>query len=251
MRIATSYLLIELVILVCRCNCIFERIVGGREVTSEEFPYQLNLRCNGRPICGAVLISEDAALTAAHCIPKRGVYSVRAGSIYVDRGGSVVYIKKALLHPSYDRMREDYDLAVLQLAQPLKLSNAIKPVRLPVSNELPLPNTKGYVSGWGSLSTFFEFLPEQLRAVQLPIMSLETCTRAYRSVTEVTKRMFCAGYRQGGPDSCQGDSGGPFVVNGTLYGLVSWGFNCGQPGYPGVYTNIAALRSYIQLNARV
>lgn len=45
-----------------------------------------------------------------------------------------------------------------------------------------------------------------------------------------------------GKDSCSGDSGSALVavVSNQLVqiGIVSWGNGCGQPGYPGVYTNL-------------
>lgn len=83
--------------------------------------------------------------------------------------------------------------------------------------------------------------------VTLPIVSREMCRRSYNYMSVITDRMICAGYiRQGGKDSCQGDSGGPLTVDDTLYGIVSWGYGCARPKYPGVYTNVAYLRSWIK-----
>jgi len=82
--------------------------------------------------------------------------------------------------------------------------------------------------------------------VSVPIVDRETCQRhMHRAVTD---RMICAGYlNRGGKDACQGDSGGPLTVDSILYGIVSWGYECADPNYPGVYTNIANLRWWIKL----
>ena len=57
--------------------------------------------------------------------------------------------------------------------------------------------------------------------------------------------MICAGVTGGGKDACQGDSGGPLVVGDKLVGIVSWGVGCAEARYPGVYSNVATLRSLL------
>ena len=58
--------------------------------------------------------------------------------------------------------------------------------------------------------------------------------------------MFCAGLLgEGGKDACQGDSGGPVLLNDEIVGATSWGIGCAYPNYPGVYTDVAMFRNWI------
>lgn len=85
-----------------------------------------------------------------------------------------------------------------------------------------------------------------LRRVTIPIVDREICNASYNPARIITERMICAGdLLHGGKDSCQGDSGGPLTADGILYGIVSWGYGCAEPNYPGVYTNVADLRFWI------
>ena len=43
----------------------------------------------------------------------------------------------------------------------------------------------------------------------------------------------------------QGDSGGPLTANNEVVGIASWVVPCGK-GYPDVYTNVYAYRSWIK-----
>lgn len=43
------------------------KIIGGDPSFIEEYPYQASLQYSSAHICGAVVISEDYVLTAAHC----------------------------------------------------------------------------------------------------------------------------------------------------------------------------------------
>lgn len=74
-------------------------------------------------------------------------------------------------------------------------------------------------------------------------MDRDECNEDYDGVIE--ESMICAGVPEGGKDSCHGDSGGPLVIDRKLVGLVSWGFGCAKPGYPGVYTNVAYFKDWV------
>ncbi len=64
------------------------------------------------------------------------------------------------------------------------------------------------------------------------------CLEAYYG-TRIDSSMMCAS--DPGQDACQGDSGGPLYdkENDLLVGVVSWGFGCASPQFPGVYARIA------------
>lgn len=71
----------------------------------------------------------------------------------------------------------------------------------------------------------------------------------FANINPITPRMFCAGDLNGLGDSCNGDSGGPLVdLNYVQYGIVSWGLDCAQPGFTGVYSDVSNLRSWITAN---
>ncbi|XP_055012221.1 complement factor I-like [Boleophthalmus pectinirostris] len=67
------------------------------------------------------------------------------------------------------------------------------------------------------------------------------------------KLFVVTGDLNGSVDSCQGDSGGPLVCEDELgvsylWGIVSWGDKCGEPGFPGVYTLVAHFYEWIRIH---
>ena len=93
------------------------------------------------------------------------------------------------------------------------------------------------------------FATDTLQWVKVPAIKNSECNSHYGG--QITDAMICAGYPgEGGKDACQGDSGGPFVCrNGTksvIAGVVSWGYGCADPDYPGVYARVTAALDWIK-----
>nr|XP_022900615.1 trypsin-7-like [Onthophagus taurus] len=227
------------------------RIVGGNDANIEDFPYQLSLQYYGSHICGASILSSKFAVTAAHCTDgsSASMLSIRAGSSIRGSGGVVVNVKAIHQNPQYDSSAIDYDISVLELASDLSFGSGIAAVGLPSLNQALPVGEKSVVSGWGTL-TEGGSSPSQLQSVEVTVVSNSACASAYGSGS-ITDRMMCAGETSGGKDACQGDSGGPLVVDGQLIGIVSWGYGCARPAYPGVYASVPTLRGYITSVANI
>ncbi|KAL4807909.1 trypsin-like cysteine/serine peptidase domain-containing protein [Aspergillus unguis] len=224
-----------------------EAIVGGDDAEIAEYPYQIALLYQGSLRCGGSIISPKYVVTAGHCADgvSASSLSIRAGSTYHARGGTVVGVSKATVHPDYDADTVDNDIAILTLEEELSFSDSIQAVDLPTSSSLPSTGTVGTATGWGALTEGGNVSPN-LQYVEVPVVSKSECTSDYQGFNTITDSMVCAGVDQGGKDGCQGDSGGPFVSSGTLIGITSWGNGCARAGYPGVYSSPAYFRDFIE-----
>merc|ERR1739844_894339 len=146
-----------------------------------------------------------------------------------------IAVSKVMLHEDYDSWTISNDICLLKLEESADFSSSvIGSISLPYSGEEYDAGTSCTVSGWGTTSEGGS-LGKVLMKVTVPVVSDDDCRDAYGQ-SEVADSMICAGLDQGGKDSCQGDSGGPFMCGSELSGIVSWGYGCAEPGYPGVYT---------------
>lgn len=150
----------------------------------------------------------------------------------------------------FDFFTIDYDFSLLELATSLMFSDKIQPIALPTQDEQVDDNSLCFVSGWGNTKNAQE-TRDKLRAAYVPSVNQNECQKTYDRFGDITDRMICAGYKKGGKDACQGDSGGPLVSNNKLIGVVSWGYMCAQPDYPGVYSRVASVRSWIDENTGI
>uniref|UniRef100_A0A1B6DUP3 Peptidase S1 domain-containing protein n=1 Tax=Clastoptera arizonana TaxID=38151 RepID=A0A1B6DUP3_9HEMI len=239
------------------------KIIGGYSAKAGEYPFQVSLRSKvdysgtyGH-FCGASLIGPSLVLTAAHCVSSRvnepANYYVTVGSNELNSIAQSRSLQSIAVHPYYNQDTVENDIAILKLVSPFIVDNVtVRVVELQTLNVRQGTNCS--VSGWGSITSdeFAPRYPNLLKAVYVPIWSLESCQSSYSfygAGNISSQGMLCAGYREGGKDSCYGDSGGPLVCDGKLTGVVSWGEGCAQQDLPGVYSDVAYYNSWIQMNS--
>ncbi|WLQ13178.1 serine protease [Hahella aquimaris] len=229
---------------------VTSRIIGGDQ-SPNGYPWMLSMQSKdeGDHFCGASLIAERWALSAAHCIedePADSVFVV-AGDFDLnkqDAGQQRVGVKR-FVHA----VGEPYgDLMLLELKE------AIKHPTLPLADEDAMaslaPNTPFKVMGWGNMSSVGFDYPDKLRQTEVPFYDQADCASAYSAIgIDIDNTMMCAGYPLGGKDTCDGDSGGPMLWNNngvlTQVGVVSFGEGCAKAGFPGVYARVATFNEWI------
>nr|KAF6297794.1 transmembrane serine protease 9 [Pipistrellus kuhlii] len=231
------------------------RIVGGSAAGLGEWPWQASLWLRRREHrCGAVLVAERWLLSAAHCFdvygdPKQWVAFL--GTPFLSGAdGQLERVARIYKHPFYNLYTLDYDVALLELAGPVHRSRLVQPICLPEPAPRPPSGARCVITGWGSVREGGS-MARQLQKAAVRLLSEQACRRYYP--VQISSRMLCAGFPQGGVDSCSGDAGGPLACREpsgqwVLTGVTSWGYGCGRPHFPGVYTRVAAVRSWITQN---
>ncbi|KFO20451.1 Transmembrane protease serine 11D [Fukomys damarensis] len=229
-----------------------ERVIGGTQAEEGDWPWQVSLQVNGAHHCGGVLISNLWVLTAAHCFrsysnPQQwtatfGV-STRAPRLRVR-------VRTISIHHNHTPATHENDIAAVQLERAVTFTRDIHRVCLPAATQSVSPGSTAYVTGWGSL-TYAGNTVTQLRQGQVRIISTSECNAPSSYNGAILPGMLCAGLLTGAVDACQGDSGGPLVQEDSrrlwfLVGIVSWGYQCGVPNMPGVYTRVTAYRDWIR-----
>ncbi|XP_068797236.1 transmembrane protease serine 11C-like [Struthio camelus] len=230
-----------------------ERIAGGQLARDGEWPWQASIQLDGIHRCGASVISNTWLLTAAHCFrgeiePRR--WTASFGTL-LRSPKQKKYVRNIIIHEEYnDHLHShEYDVALVELASPIKFTSDVHSVCLPEASHVFPDNTTCFVTGWGALRND-GYSVYQLRQAEVKIISSRICNRRQVYHGMITPGMLCAGYLEGQVDACQGDSGGPLVSANSrgiwyLVGIVSWGDECAKPNKPGVYTRVTYYRDWI------
>lgn len=236
------------------------RIVGGAAAQFGEYPFSVMVIIKGQERCGGALLDHQWVVTAGHCVAPASVsfqdIVVRLGVWDRTRTNDILPVEerrltKFILHPLYNSQRSfSHDVALLKLDFPVEYGPHIQPICLPRPGD-DFTGVLATITGWGRLE-FREDRPAILQHVEVPIMTNQKCEgmfEAQRTPEKIIPQMMCAGLENGRKDACQGDSGGPLSVTQdgayVLAGLVSWGYGCALPGYPGVYTRISMFTGWL------
>ncbi|XP_033106645.1 enteropeptidase-like [Anneissia japonica] len=219
------------------------RIVGVEDSHPGDWPWVLLYGSYDRPLfsCGASLISERWAITAAHCVDEfnnitAGITTSRDNSVF--RGS--VLIAETIIHPEYDAVSNDNDIALLRLDSPLEFNLFVQPICY--ENLEYRPGTLCYAAGWGLSLEYGTNLQD--RSVFL--LSIEECRSLYPEYN-VTDNMICAIYTSSSVLVLFNDKGGPLMCesdDGTwnLVGVKSF-----EVGFmAGVYTKVSKYAEFIQ-----
>lgn len=137
-------------------------------------------------------------------------------------------VDRIVLHPEYNSIDLQDDIAILKLANRVTYTNSIQPACLWPEAQVELKNVvgkKGFVVGWGL--TEEDGLAEVLHEGTMPVVDFFECLESNRDFfgPVLSDFNYCAGYRNG-TSVCNGDSGGGmfFEQNGVwrIRGLVSF-----------------------------
>lgn len=220
------------------------KVIGGNPTPRNVYPWFTDL--GG---CGGVLISPTFVLTAAHCwmliLPNQRIKVGHLCSAADNCGqkSETITVYGTYIHPDYTWLSNSpsNDLMLVQLNQ----RSSIQPVKFDLGDVSPnyKSGKKLWTIGIGVIDSNTNLLASILKHAEIEYMPSDQCNTRY--VDKITPSMMCAGFP--GRDACQGDSGGPLYdqENDVLVGITSWGYECADAFYPGVYARIADQADWI------
>jgi len=248
------------------------RIINGNISKPNQWPWHASLRLYNEHYCGASILSQHYAITAAHCVDKTFTRTENPDDFKVivglhDRNEienekQILNVSRIFLHAGYELSQHDRgdfyffvvsnDLAILELAQPIDFGMAeVQNICLP-DNENRIPdNYNCKLIGWGQ--TIYDdntSLSNQLRYAEIKTMPVKICNekRAFNNKVSSVNSV-CAKGGNFTISPCNKDSGGGMACFKSgrwfLNGIVSSGYKCGGQDAYSLFTNVVNFKPWI------
>ncbi|CAM4574109.1 unnamed protein product [Eretmochelys imbricata] len=233
-------------------------------------------------ICSGALVNERTVVVAAHCVTDLGKITVLKtaelkvvlGKFYRDddRNEKTIQnlrISAILVHPNFDPILLDSDMAIVKLLDKAKISSHVQPICLASAHDLD-PSTedlKIVITGWKILADIKDpsYKNDTIRMGVVQMVDSLLCEQQYEDngiQVIITDSMFCARQHPTAfSNICPAETGGIAAITlpgkaspelkWHLMGLVSWGYDktCSLELYTG-YTKAIPFKDWIEKNMK-
>ncbi|KAM6308290.1 inactive serine protease PAMR1 isoform 3-T3 [Aegotheles albertisi] len=272
-----------------------ENITVQKTVTSTRWPWQAAIyrTANGVKenslrkgawilICSGALVNERTVVVAAHCVTdlgktivlKTAELKVVLGKFYRDddRDEKTIQnlrISAIIVHPNYDPILLDSDIAIIKLLDKARISSRVQPICLSSSHDLTssTEDLKIMVTGWKVLADIKDpgYKNDTIRMGAVQMVDSLLCEQQYEDngiQVSITDSMFCAKQDDTAfSNICPAETGGIAAITlpgkaspelrWHLIGLVSWGYDktCSLELYSG-YTKALPFKDWIEKNLK-
>ncbi|XP_032867008.1 inactive serine protease PAMR1 isoform X3 [Tyto alba] len=271
-----------------------ENITLQKTVTSTRWPWQAAIyrTANGVKnslrkgawilICSGALVNERTVVVAAHCVTdlgktivlKTAELKVVLGKFYRDddRDEKTIQnlrISAIIVHPNYDPILLDSDIAIIKLLDKARISSRVQPICLSSSHDLTssMEDLKIMVTGWKVLADIKDpgYKNDTIRMGAVRMVDSLLCEQQYEDngiQVSITDSMFCAKQDHiAFSNICPAETGGIAAITlpgkaspelrWHLMGLVSWGYDktCSLELYSG-YTKVLPFKDWIEKNLK-
>ncbi|XP_027737984.1 inactive serine protease PAMR1 isoform X2 [Empidonax traillii] len=272
-----------------------ENITLQKTVTSTRWPWQAAIyrAANGVKenslrkgawilICSGALVNERTVVVAAHCVTdlgktivlKTAELKVVLGKFYRDddrdeKAIQNLRISAIIVHPNYDPILLDSDIAIIKLLDKARISSRVQPICLSSTHDLTTSteDLKIMVTGWKVLADIKDpgYKNDTIRMGAVQMVDSLLCEQQYEDngiQVSITDSMFCAKQDHTAfSNICPAETGGIAAITlpgkasselrWHLMGLVSWGYDktCSLGLYSG-YTKALPFKDWIERNMK-